>query len=127
MSNKRKKLFRKSQNFCNGKPITKICIYRLFKDFLQLHGYFIKSSLNLAYLLQASLAKVEVQKANLADSDAVFKAKQKLANTKTLFINASKEYLSLILFSLTIQLHNCPWTKAIGIALVCIPIITTDN
>lgn len=54
-------------------------------------------------LLQASLAKVEVQKANLADSDAVFKAKQKLANTKTLFINASKEYLSNLMTAQLIQ------------------------
>lgn len=54
-------------------------------------------------LLQASFAKVEVQKANLADSDAVFKAKQKLANTKTLFINASKEYLSNLMTAQLIQ------------------------
>ncbi|MDE6492258.1 MAG: DNA repair protein, partial [Lactobacillus sp.] len=54
-------------------------------------------------LLQASFAKVEVQKANLADSNAVFKAKQKLANTKTLFINASKEYLSNLMTAQLIQ------------------------
>ena len=44
--------------------------------------------------LQSQVAQLQVQLDNLADSTAVFKAKQDLANTETNFVQSSKEYLA---------------------------------
>ena len=46
---------------------------------------------------QQAIAQLRVKMKNMADSTQVFEAKQELANTETKFINASKEYLSLLL------------------------------
>lgn len=48
---------------------------------------------------QQELAQLQVKLNNLADSTAVFQAKQDLANTETNFINSSKEYLADLLAS----------------------------
>lgn len=45
------------------------------------------------------LAQKQVEQNNLADSTAVFEAKQKLANTETEFLKASQDYLSDLLAS----------------------------
>lgn len=47
--------------------------------------------------LQQQNAQVQVKLNNLADSTAVFEAKQDLANTETNFANSSKEYLANLL------------------------------
>lgn len=47
--------------------------------------------------LQSQVAQLQVQLDNLADSTAVFKAKQDLANTETNFAQASEEYLANLL------------------------------
>lgn len=44
--------------------------------------------------IRQQLAQRQVAQANLADSTAVFEAKQNLANTETSFIKASQEYLA---------------------------------
>ena len=44
--------------------------------------------------LQSQVAQLQVQLDNLADSTAVFKAKQDLANIETNFVQSSKEYLA---------------------------------
>ena len=49
--------------------------------------------------LQAQVAKLQVQLDNLADSTAVFEAKQELANTETNFVNSSQEYLANLVAS----------------------------
>ncbi|AGQ23984.1 Putative uncharacterized protein yhaN [Lactobacillus helveticus CIRM-BIA 101] len=49
--------------------------------------------------LQAQVAKLQVQLDNLADSTAVFEAKQELANTETNFVNSSQEYLANLVVS----------------------------
>src|SRR5699024_11848156 len=43
--------------------------------------------------LQSQVAQLQVQLDNLADSTAVFKAKQDLDNTETNFVQSSKEYM----------------------------------
>ncbi|EEJ72786.1 hypothetical protein HMPREF0548_0386 [Lactobacillus ultunensis DSM 16047] len=49
--------------------------------------------------LQQEVAQIQVQLNNLADSTAVFEAKQNLANTETNFATSSKEYLANLLAS----------------------------
>lgn len=49
--------------------------------------------------LQRKVAQIQVQLNNLADSTAVFEAKQNLANTETNFATSSKEYLANLLAS----------------------------
>lgn len=49
--------------------------------------------------LQQQVAQVQVKLNNMADSTAVFEAKQELANAETNFANSSKEYLANLLAS----------------------------
>ena len=70
----------------------------LEQELNELSGQIIEANNEVSDLQQQS-AQVQVKLNNLADSTAVFEAKQDLANTETNFANSSKEYLANLLAS----------------------------